>query len=136
MNHNMLRAFIVLIATIIISRLVMANAIKKLTDEEKAKLMSNKDINRGTIRLLVIFAALGLFYYLLYATPQYAAYLLWAFLALILFSRIYTFLYAKKRITQLQLPSFYLKYYTIASVITNVGLLLFLFLIVEKYLFQ
>lgn len=81
-----------------------------------------------------MFAAVGIYYYLLYALPEYVWYFLYGFLILFFLSRVYTFVYARKRILQLQLPSFYLKHYTIGSIITNIGFILFFFFLLHKYL--
>ena len=133
MNQNSTIAFFVFLAFIIASRLIMNGAIKKLSDEDRAKLLSNNDIDKGTRRLIITVAILGLFYFLIYEFPAYANYLLWAFLAIFVVSRVYAFYAAKKRIEQLALPLSYIKAFTLATIVINIGFLVFFAIILKNY---
>ena len=133
MNQNSAIAFFVFLAFIIASRLIMNSAIKKLSDEERAKLLSNNDLDKGSRRLIITVIVLGLFYFLLYQFPIYANYLLWIFLAVFIISRVYAFYAAKKRIVLLELPAWYIKTFTLATIVINIGFVVFFAIILRNY---
>ncbi len=124
-------AFIVLIITIIASRFVLIDAVKKLSDEDKLKLMSGKLLNQAQLRSVIVLAIAGIFYFAITSYPDYAVYLLAIFIVFIVAERIYACVTAKKKIQALGLPPFYLHKFTLASIISNAGLLLFFMLLLK-----
>lgn len=133
-DYNFQIGIAVFFITLIASRYIILGAVKKLSDEDKAKLLSSKIINQSQTRMLIVFAMLGGYYIAITQYPQYANELLIGFLLILIISRVFSFITTQQKLRQLQLPDFYTKAFITSSVIYNAGILIFFFLLVKDFL--
>ena len=133
-NHTLQIAIIVFFITVIASRFMLMNALKTLSDEDKAKLLSSNMINRSQTQLLIVIAVLGIYYFAIIKYPQYATALMEGFAVIIICNRIITFLNTQKKLHQMQLPETYIKTFITSSVVYNVGLVVFFLLLIKDYI--
>ena len=128
----MIAAIAILVISVVVSQYIMLGAIKQLSDEDKVKLMSSKQINRAQRRFIILMAIVAVYYIALTSLPEeYAVYLLAAFIVFIAAERIYILITTKRRITALGLPDFYVKKFVGASIVSGTGLLLFFILLLK-----
>lgn len=109
----------------------MLGAIKQLSDEDKVKLMSNRQINLVQRRFIMLMAIVAVYYIALTALPGYTMYLLVAFIVFIAAERVYTIINTKTKMAALGLPLFYIKKFTAASIISSTGMVLFFVLLLK-----
>lgn len=131
---TMIAAIAILIISLFVSQYIMLGAIRQLSDEDKVKLMSNRNIHRAQRRFFIMIALIAVYYVALIALPSYAFYLLAAFIVFIAAERIYLIFTTKRKMAALGLPDFYIKKFVGASIVSSTGLLLF-FILMLKDLF-
>ena len=131
----MITAFAILIIAVIISQYLMINAIKQLSDEDKVKLMSGRQLNWTQLRPLIYIAVYGIFYFALISFSNYAYYFLNGFIIFFVVERIYSFISARKRLCAMDLPTFYIKRFNIATIINSAGLTLFFVFLLKGFYF-
>ena len=127
-------ALIVFFIAFVASRYILLNALKKLTEEEKASLLSSKIITQSQTRLLIVFGVLGIYYFAITTYPRYAKQLLAGFFVLIFTERIFTFISTYNKLKKAALPAYYIKAFITSSAIYNVGIIVFFFLLIKDYL--
>ena len=130
--NTMVTAFAILILSVVVSQYIMFGAIRQLSDEDKMKLLSNKQINRAQRRFIILMAIIAVYYIALTALPGYAVYLFALFIVFIAAERIYMIFTTKRKIAALGLPDFYVKKYIGASIVSSTGLLLFFILLLKE----
>ncbi len=133
-TYSLQIAIAVFFITVIASRFMLMNALKKLSDEDKAKLLSSGMISGSQTRLLVVFGVLAVYYFSIVKFPQYAKELLFGFVFVVVASRIFTFISSKRKLQNLQLPDDYIRAFINSSMLYNIGLIVFFFLLMKDYL--
>ena len=133
-TYSLQIAIAVFFIAVFASRFMIMNALKKLEDEDKAKLLSSGMISGSQTRLLIIFGVLAIYYIAIVKFPQYARELLFGFVIVVIVSRVITFITTKRKLQNLQLPDDYIKAFMNSSMIYNVGIIVFFFLLMKDYL--
>ena len=127
-------AFIIFFIALFASRFIIMDGLKKLSEEDKVKLMSSRLINQSQLRLILVFALLGVYYVVINKFPQYANQILLGFFVVIFAERLFTFIHTRNKLQSLDMPAFYINKFVVSSLVYNAGLLLFFFLLIKDYL--
>lgn len=133
-TYSLQIAIAVFFLTVIVSRFMLMNALKKLTDEDKAKLLSSGMISGSQTRLLIVFGVLGIYYFSIVKFPQYAKELLFGFVLVVIASRIFIFIKSRRKLQEMQMPDDYIRAFINSSMLYNIGLIVFFFLMMKDYL--
>jgi hypothetical protein len=125
-------SFIILIASVFISRWLLLNAFKILTDEEKAKVLSGNIIRLSQITLITTVILVAAFYFMVSSYPaQYKTISIGFFTALVL-QRIVAYLITRKNMIGNNIPAAYIQKYFLSWLITTAGVAIFIFLLIKN----
>ena len=120
--------FIVLLVAIFISRIINERALKKLSSDEKSKLLDNT-ANQRIYNLGVMIALIALYFFGVQRFPQYGLALTFAFVSLaVLFSLSLAFINYSK-FQRLNLPTEYITQFLLSLGVQYAGLIFYIFVL-------
>jgi len=125
-------SFIVLIASVFISRAIQLSAFKKLTDEDKVKILSGNIIKLSQITLITTAVMVIVFYFTINMYPQMYKTISTTFFAAILLQRIFAYILTRKNMVAGNVPPVYMQKHFIAWLVTTAGVIIFVFLMVKN----
>jgi hypothetical protein len=125
-------SFIILIASVFGSRWLLLRAFNKLTDEEKAKILSGNiirlsQITMGTTILMVI-----AFYFMITSYPQMYQTISTSFFTILILQRMIAYFITRKSMLNNNIPKAYMNKFFLSWLITTVGVIAFIFLLVKN----
>lgn len=126
-------SFLILLASILISRFVLLNAFNKLTEEEKVKVLSGSVIRLSQITLVTTIIMVAVFYYMIMQYKSMYQTISLVFFFAILAQRMVAYAITRKNMIENGIPSRYMKMHFLSWAITTVGVVLFVFLLVKNY---
>ncbi len=133
-DYSLLIAIAVFFVFVFASRTMIMNALKNLSDDDKAKLLSTRMINTSQTRMLLLIGGLGVYYFAIIQYKEYMREIVVAFMLVIIASRVISFIRTRKKLVDAELPDDYIKAYMNSSMLYTVGILLFFFLMMKNLL--
>ena len=125
-------SFIVLIASVFISRFIQMGAFKTLTDEDKAKILSGSIVRLSQITLITTVVMVVAFYFTINQYPQMFRSISVIFFTMIILQRIISYMITRKNMISNDIPSTYLKKHFMAWLVTTTGVVVFVYLMVRN----
>ena len=126
-------SFIVLIVSIFAARFIQINAFKNLADEDKGKVMSKSIMQLSQASLVFTIILVASFYFLINKYPEKYTTVASSFFIVLILQRIIVYLFARKRMTDNNVPSSYLTKYFLSWLVTTIGVALFIVLFILQY---
>ena len=133
-DYSLLIAIAVFFVFVFASRTIIMNALNKMSDEDKAKLLSTRTINQSPTRMLFLVGGLGIYYFAIIKYREYMREIVIGFMLVIIASRIFSFIRTRRKLIDAELPDDYIKAYMNSSMLYTVGILLFFFLMMKNLL--
>ncbi|QEC66384.1 hypothetical protein FRZ67_03355 [Panacibacter ginsenosidivorans] len=124
-------SFIILIVSVFGSRWLLLRAFNKLTDEEKAKVLSGNIIRLSQITMATTILMVVVFYFMIVNYPQMYQTISISFFTILIMQRMIAYLITKKSMLTNNIPQTYINKYFLSWLITTVGVLIFIFLLVK-----
>ena len=125
-------SFIVLIASVFISRFIQMGAFKTLTDEDKAKILSGNIVRLSQITLVTTVIMVLVFYFTINQYPQMFRSISVIFFTMIVLQRIISYMITRKNMISNDIPSIYIKKHFMAWLVTTTGVVVFVYLMVRN----
>ncbi len=125
-------SFIVLIASVFISRFIQMGAFKTLTDEDKAKILSGNIVRLSQITLVTTVIMVVVFYFTINQYPQMFRSISVIFFTMIVLQRIISYMITRKNMISNDIPSIYIKKHFMAWLVTTTGVVVFVYLMVRN----
>jgi len=133
MSNDVILAFLGFAIAVVITRLLAERALKRLSVEEKAKLLDSFSSNRiYSVVLMLVF--LLVFFIASKAWPGYGTVLIWALLAVLVLMSLGNGVFAYMKLKKLSLPKDYISNFVVRSVIYYGALSTVLFIVASQYL--
>lgn len=125
-------AFVVLLATMIVSRIISERGYRKLDSDEKLRLMDgfSKTRSFSMIPLLLLIAA---YWFLITQTDIDNQYVTIAYFGLLVLYVVIRSILNQRKLTQLELPTDYRRTFTIAQIVSFLGVAWFFFVIFQDF---
>ncbi|HNP24448.1 MAG TPA: hypothetical protein PKM63_21215 [Panacibacter sp.] len=127
-------SFLILLASVFISRFILMAAFKQLPDEMKIKVLSGNVIRLSQITLVTTVIMVIVFYFMISSYPQSYKTISITFFVAIIFQRIFAYYLIHKNMTSNNVPQSYRRKYFLSWLVTTVGVIIFVFLLVKNYL--
>jgi hypothetical protein len=124
-------SFIILIASVFGSRWLLLRAFNKLTDEEKAKVLSGNIIRLSQITMATTILMVVVFYFMISSYPQMYQTISISFFTILIMQRMIAYLITKKSMLSSNIPATYMNKYFLSWLITTAGVIIFIFLLVK-----
>ena len=125
-------SFIILIASVFGSRWLLLRAFNKLTDEEKAKVLSGNIIRLSQITMVTTVLMVIIFYFTVSSYPQLYQIIGISFFTVLIFQRLIAYFITRKSMLSNNIPVTYMNKYFLSWLITTVGVVIFIFLLVKN----
>ncbi|MEP6847160.1 MAG: hypothetical protein ABI861_14205 [Panacibacter sp.] len=125
-------SFVILIASVFISRWLLLSAFKQLTDEEKAKVLSGNIIRLSQITLVTTILMVVVFYFMIVNYPHSYQSISSSFFAVLILQRIVAYFITRKSMISNGIPAAYIKKYFLSWLVTTVGVIIFIFMLVKN----
>lgn len=133
-DYSLVIAIAIFFVFVLASRTIIMNALKKLTDDDKEKLLSTRTINQSPTRMLLLIGGLGIYYFAIVKYKEYMREIVIGFMLVIIASRVFSFISTRKKLINAELPDDYVRAYMNSSMLYTVGILLFFFLMMKNLL--
>jgi hypothetical protein len=132
-TDEMVFAFLVFACAVVINRLLAEKALKRLSVEEKAKLLDSFSGNRvfSVVLMLIVVVA---FFIVSKAWPDFGSTLVWGLLVLLLLMSIGNGLFSYLKLKKLSVPKQYISNFLIRCLVYYGALSLLLFIMGSSYL--
>lgn len=127
-------SFLILIASVFISRFILMGAFRQLPDDMKVKVLSGNVIRLSQITLVTTFIMVIVFYFMISSYPQSYKTISITFFVAIIFQRIFAYYLIHKNMISNDVPLSYRRKYFLSWLVTTVGVVIFVFLLVKNYL--
>jgi len=125
-------SFIILLASVFISRWLLLGAFKLLTDEEKVKVLSGNIIRLSQITLVTTILMVIIFYFMISSYPQMYQTISISFFAALTIQRVTAYIITRKSMISNNIPETYIRKYFLSWLITTAGVVIFIFLLVKN----
>lgn len=127
-------SFLILIASVFISRFILMGAFRQLPDDMKVKVLSGNVIRLSQITLVTTFIMVIVFFFMISSYPQSYKTISITFFVAIIFQRIFAYYLIHKNMISNNVPLSYRRKYFLSWLVTTVGVVIFVFLLVKNYL--
>lgn len=119
-------SFIILLVSVFGSRWLLLRAFNKLTDEEKAKVLTGNIIRLSQITMGTTVLMVVVFYFMISSYPQMYQTISISFFTILILQRMIAYLITKKSMLTNNISQSYINKYFLSWLITTVGVLIFL----------
>lgn len=124
-------SFIILIASVFGSRWLLLRAFNKLSDEEKAKVLTGNIIRLSQITMVTTILMVVVFYFMIVNYPQMYQTISISFFTILILQRMIAYFITKKSMLNNNIPQTYINRFFLSWLITTVGVIIFIFLLVK-----
>lgn len=124
-------SFIILIASVFGSRWLLLRAFNKLTDDEKAKVLTGNIIRLSQITMVTTILMVVVFYFMIVNYPQMYQTISISFFTILILQRMIAYFITKKSMLNNNIPQTYINKFFLSWLITTVGVIIFIFLLVK-----
>lgn len=124
-------SFIILLVSVFGSRWLLLRAFNKLTDEEKAKVLSGNIIRLSQITMGTTILMVVVFYFMISSYPQMYQTVSISFFTILILQRLVAYVITKKSMLINNIPQAYINKYFLSWLITTAGVIIFIFLLVK-----
>lgn len=126
-------AFLSLVISMFVSRLIQINAFKNLADEDKGKVLNKSIMQLSQISLVFSIVLIGAFYFLISKYPDRSTSITSSFFIALIIQRIVVYVVTRKRMIANAVPDAYLTKYFISWLVTTIGVALFIVLFMWQF---
>ena len=126
-------AFLALIISIFVSRLIQLSAFRNLAEEDKAKVLSKNIMQLSQISLIFSIILIAAFYYVISKYPDNATTITSSFFVALVLQRIIVYVFTKRKMKINNVPESYTTRFFLSWLVTTIGVALFIVLFMQQF---